>query len=320
MPTRALPEPALAAMPVAGLPPRDVDVVIVSYRCRETVLGTLASLPAAVRGLHVSTTLVDNDSRDGTTEAVRRQFPDVEVVSNGWNSGFSFASNQGICRGDGRYVLLLNPDTTVVADAVSRLVAFADQHARAGVVAPRLLNSDGTDQLTARSFPTPAAAVLGRRSPLTRLFPRNRWSAAYLADARRTTTAPFRVDWVSGAAMLVRRAVIAEVGPLDEGFFLFWEDADWCRRIVAAGHEVWCVPAAEVVHDEGGTRAHGWSTRTIRWFHQGAYRYWVKHHAPSPWNPLRWAAAALLTARAAVLTVHHGFPSTVRPRETRRVE
>jgi GT2 family glycosyltransferase len=150
------------------------------------------------------------------------------------------------------------------------------------------------------------------------MFPGNRWSAAYLAGAERTTSAPFRVDWVSGAAMLVRREVVTEVGALDEGFFLFWEDADWCRRITAAGHEVWCVPDAEVVHDEGGTRAHGWSPRTIRWFHQGAYRYWVKHHAPSPWNPFRWGAAAALTARAVVLTVHHGLPATVRPHSRRR--
>jgi N-acetylglucosaminyl-diphospho-decaprenol L-rhamnosyltransferase len=285
----------------------DVDVVIVSYRCRES-------------GLRISTVLVDNDSRDGTAQAVRRRFPRVDVVANGWNSGFSFACNMGMARGRGRYVLLLNPDTIAAEDALCRMVAFADAQPRAGVVAPRLLNADGTDQQTARSFPTPASAVLGRRSPLTRIWPGNRWSRAYLTAGRRTTSTPFQVDWVSGAAMLVRRQVVAEVGGLDEGFFLFWEDADWCRRITAAGHEVWCVPAAEVIHDEGGSRAHGWSPRTIRWFHQGAYRYWRKHHAPSPWNPLRWAAAALLTVRAVVLTVHHGLPTgtTVRPLQSRR--
>lgn len=315
-----VPVPGPGALRQPGVRPgvTDVDVVIVSYRCRQTVLRTVESLPAAVGRLRVSTVLVDNDSRDGTVDAVRRQFPHVDLVSNGWNSGFSCASNLGLARGDGRYVLLLNPDTIVSADAVRRLVAFADEHPDAGVIAPRLLNADGTDQLTARAFPTPAAAVLGRRSPLTRMFPGNRWSAAYLSTGGRTGSAPFRVDWVSGAAMLVRRTVIDEIGPLDEGFFLFWEDADWCRRITAAGHEVWCVPGAEVVHDEGGSRAHGWTRQTIRWFHQGAYRYWVKHHAPSPWNPVRWAAAVALTVRAVVLTVHYGLPATVRPRHSRR--
>ena len=293
--------------PSAVVGTTDVDVVIVSYRCRETVLRTLDSLAVAGRGLVVSVTVVDNDSRDGTVDAVRRRFPDVRVISTGWNSGFAFASNTGIARGRGRYVLLLNPDTVPAPDALRALVAFADDNPRAGVVAPRLRNADGSDQLTARAFPTPAAAVLGRRSPLTRIFPGNPWSTAYLSSRHRPTSGPFRVDWVSGAAMLVRRQVIDEVGALDEGFFLFWEDADWCRRIAAAGHEVWCVPAADVVHDEGGSRGHGWSAPTIRWFHRGAYRYWVKHHAPSPWNPQRWAAAVLLTARAVVLTAHHGM-------------
>ena len=285
----------------------DVHVVIVSYRCRDLVIRTLDSLADAAGGLSVTVTVVDNDSRDGTVPAIRRRFPDVQVVDSGWNSGFAHASNEGIGRSGGRYVLLLNPDTVPAPGVLEVLVSFADAHPCAGVVAPRLRNPDGSDQQTARSFPTPAAAVLGRRSPLTRLFPGNRWSAAYLATRLRPTSEPYRVDWVSGAAMLVPRTVIERVGGLDEGFFLFWEDADWCRRMADAGLEVWCVPAAEVVHDEGGTRGHGWSPRTIRWFHQGAYRYWVKHHAPSPWNPARWAAAALLLARAAVLTLHHGL-------------
>lgn len=303
---------AAAAPRGRGAPPAvtDVHVVIVSYRCRDLVVRTLESLAEASTGVTVSVTVVDNDSGDGTVEALRRRFPDVDVVDSGWNSGFARASNDGITRGNGRYVLLLNPDTVVTRDALGVLVSFADSRPAAGVVAPRLRNPDGSDQRTARSFPTAAAAVWGRRSPLTRLFPGNPWSASYLATRRAATSEPFRVDWVSGAAMLVRRAVVEQVGVLDDAFFLFWEDADWCRRIADAGLEVWCVPAAEVVHDEGGSRGHGWSPRTIRWFHQGAYRYWVKHHAPSPWNPARWAAAALLTARAAVLTIHHGHLHT----------
>jgi N-acetylglucosaminyl-diphospho-decaprenol L-rhamnosyltransferase len=297
-----------SADPAESPVPTVVDVVIVSYRCRELVLRTIESLAEAGSGMAVSVTVVDNDSRDGTSAAVRERFPHVDVVDAGWNSGFAHAVNMGIARGDGRFVLLLNPDTVVAPDALRVLVSFAEEHPHAGVVAPQLRNADGTDQQTARSFPTPAAAVLGRRSPLTRLFPGNPWSTAYLATHRRAPAGePFRVDWVSGAAMLVPRAVIERVGGLDDGFFLFWEDADWCRRISDARFEVWCVPAAEVVHDEGGSRAHGWSPRTIRWFHQGAYRYWVKHHASSPWNPARWAAAALLSARAAVLTIHHGL-------------
>lgn len=283
----------------------DVDVVVVSYRNRELVLQTLQSLAALEAGPAVTVTVVDNDSRDGTVEAIHAAHPDVLVVQQYRNTGFAHANNVGMALGTGRYVLVLNPDTHVAPDALRRLVDFADSHRDAGVVAPALRNPDGTDQRTARAFPTAAAGLFGRRSVLTRLFPGNPWSARFLRGRERVGSEPFRVDWVSGAAMLVPRAVIEHVGGFDENFFLFWEDADWCRRMADAGYSVWCVPSAQVIHDEGGSRAHGWNRNTIRWFHQGAYRYWTKHHAPSPWNPLRWSAAAALTGRAALLTVRH---------------
>jgi GT2 family glycosyltransferase len=103
--------------------------------------------------------------------------------------------------------------------------------------------------------------------------------------------------------MLVPAQVIARVGALDESFFLFWEDADWCRRIADAGFGVWCVPAAQVIHDEGGTRRHGWAPRVVVHFHRGAYLYWRKHHAPQLWNPLRWLAAVALTGRAVAVVL-----------------
>jgi GT2 family glycosyltransferase len=113
--------------------------------------------------------------------------------------------------------------------------------------------------------------------------------------------------------MLVPRSVLDEVGGFDERYFLFWEDADWCRRIADAGYEVWTVPAAVVVHDEGGSRK-GWPAPVVRSFHRGAYRYWATHVAPQAWNPLRWLAAAALAGRAGVLILRRvgtrsGMPS-----------
>jgi N-acetylglucosaminyl-diphospho-decaprenol L-rhamnosyltransferase len=277
-----------------------VDVVICTYRSQDHIGACLAGLRdggAVIR----SVTVVDNDSGDDTVARVATADPAARVVQMGRNAGFASAVNRGIRRGGARYVLVLNPDTVVARGALRTLVAFADEHPAAGVVAPRLLNGDGSDQLTARAFPTPAAGLFGRRSPMTRLFPDNRWSARFLPGRRHTGDEPFEVDWVSGAAMLVPRGVIDRVGPLDDGFFLFWEDADWCHRIKDAGYGVWCVPAASVLHHEGGSRGHGWSRATITAFHRGAYRYWRKHHAPQPWNPMRWLAAALLAARAALL-------------------
>ena len=151
------------------------------------------------------------------------------------------------------------------------------------------------------------------------MFPDNRWSRAFLAEREHLGDArPFEVDWVSGAAMLVPRYVHAETAGFDEDFFLFWEDADWCRRIKNAGYAVWCVPAATVVHDEGGTRDHGWSVPMIRWFHAGAYRYWTKHHAPQWWHPLRWVAAVLLGARAVGLVLAGALTRPNRPTEAHR--
>ena len=286
----------------------DVDVVLVNYHSTELLLDCLDTLPAAADGLAVRVTVVDNGSTDDL--AGRLAGRGVSYVAMGFNAGFARAVNRGIAVGaaasdPARYVLLLNPDTVLAPAALGRLVAFAESHSELGVCAPQLRNADGTPQLTGRAFPTASAGLFGRRSALTRWFPGNRWSQAFLTDRSRPTgdAAPYAVDWVSGAAMLVPRRVVEQVGGLDEGFFMFWEDADWCRRIVGAGFDVWCVPSAVVVHDEGGTRGHRWSPEGIRRFHAGAYRYWVKHHAPQPWNPLRWVAALLLVARAALLTV-----------------
>jgi len=118
--------------------------------------------------------------------------------------------------------------------------------------------------------------------------------------------------------MLVPRFVIDETGAFDEDFFLYWEDADWCRRIADAGFETWVVPKARVVHDEGGTRGHAWPVPVVYHFHRGAYLYWRNHHAPEPWNPTRWAAAGALAARGAGIVARDRVRTrvTARPRPT----
>jgi N-acetylglucosaminyl-diphospho-decaprenol L-rhamnosyltransferase len=285
--------------PQAPMPdPVDLSIVIVSYHCREKVLACLESLVDPLSTRRTEVIVVDNGSTDGTVEMLQAKRPGVTLVPMGTNTGFARASNVGIARACGRHVLILNPDTIVQRGAFEVLSDWLDTHPGAGAVAPRLLNRDGTDQRTARSFPTPSAAIFGRRSPLTRWFPMNRWSRRYLAARANAGRMPFRVDWVSGAAMMVPASVIAEIGSFDESFFLFWEDADWCRRMADAGLEVWCVPQARIFHDEGGTRDHGWSRQTVTYFHRGAYLYWCKHHAPRRWSPARWGAAGVLGLRA----------------------
>jgi len=278
----------------------DVSIVTVTYECRELLRPCLDAIPAAVGERSYEVVISDNRSTDGVVQMVRDEWPLVGVIEMGSNTGFARANNRAIAASRGRFVLLLNPDTKPAPGSIDRLAAFLDGTPSAGVVAPRLLNSDLTDQGTARSFPTAAAAIFGRRSVLSRLFPNNRWSRRYLAGRSIGGSDPFEVDWVSGAALMVRRDIIDRVGDLDEGFFMHWEDADWCHRIKDAGHRVYCLPAAEIVHTEGGSRR-GWPPRQLWAFHHSAYRYYTKHHAKHAWNPLRYVALVGLSIRAVAM-------------------
>ena len=285
---------------MGGGEPVDLAVVIVSYECRELVTACVDRIASIGWRHSVEVVVVDNGSTDGTDKALTGR---CRVVQMGCNAGFSVANNAGFAATRSRHVLVLNPDTLVDDGSIDLLVDFLDEHPGAGMVAPRLVNPDGSDQLTARTFPTASAALFGRRSPLTRWFPNNRYSTAFLAGRSAPTDGPFRIDWVSGAAMAVPRAMIERTGGFDPAYFMFWEDCDWCHRISDTGASVWCLPAARIVHDEGSTRSKRYSPRLIRSFHSGAYRYWRTHHAPQAWNPARWLAAAALAARAGVLIV-----------------
>jgi GT2 family glycosyltransferase len=280
--------------------PADLSVLIVTYNSRAFVGECIDAVVTGVRRHTVEIVVADNASADGSADYVRAGFPGVDVIDIGRNAGFAVANNRAWKQSRGRHVVLLNGDAIVTPGALDILVEFLDEHPDAGVVAPQLLNPDGSDQGTARTFPTPAAAVFGRRSPLTRLFPRNRYSRRYLAGREHTGDEPFAVDWVSGACRMIPRRIVERVGPLDEGFFMHWEDADWCRRVKAAGFGVWCVPAARVVHAEGGSRG-GWPAVQVRHFHRSAYRYYAKHHLTGARRVLRPVARAALTARASLI-------------------
>jgi N-acetylglucosaminyl-diphospho-decaprenol L-rhamnosyltransferase len=298
----------------------DVSIVIVTYECRGFVRKCLTAIPAAAAGRTYEVIVADNDSSDGVVPMLRERYPDVRIVEMGSNTGFARANNRAIGLAQGRAILLLNPDTTPSVASIGRLAKFLERTPAAGVVAPRLLNPDLSDQGTARSFPTAAAALFGRRSALSKLFPSNPWSRRYLAGRSIRSSEPFQVDWVSGAAMMVRREVIDRVGGLDEGFFMHWEDADWCHRIKDAGYGVYCLPAAHIVHAEGGSRR-GWPPRQLWAFHRGAYRYYAKHHA-HVWNPLRYVAFIGLSMRAlamiSIAMTRASFATTVvRSEETR---
>ncbi len=289
----------------------DISVVIVTYNSGREVLSCLDSLSAST-GPRLEVLVVDNNSTDEMVHRILLSYPDVNVLQMGTNRGFACAVNVGIRVAAADVILVLNPDTIVEPNTLATLLEFSKSHPSAGVVAPLLVYPDGSNQLTARSFPTAAAGMWGRRSPLTRVFPRNRWSSHFLVG-RGTEPGDdaFRCDWVSGACMLVPKRAIERVGMLDERYFLFWEDADWCKRMADQGYAVWTVPLAVVSHSEGGSRR-GWPAAVVKSFHRGAYLYWRTHAAPQWWNPMRWIAAVALCARSTALIAAHRLENTVR--------
>ncbi|MBS1839087.1 MAG: glycosyltransferase family 2 protein [Actinobacteria bacterium] len=287
-----------AVAPGAATPA--VTVTLVTYECRDDVLRCIGTLGAAAARHDVQVVVVDNDSTDGVAEVVRRQHPDVLVVERRTNAGFGSSHNLAAAHARGRYLLVLNPDTEVAPGAIDAMVDFADAKAAEGtpigVVAPMLLNPDGTDQMTARSFPTASAGIFGRRSPLTRWFPNNPWSRRFLRADQVDRSRPWTVDWVSGAAMLVPRDLFESLGGFDPEFFMHFEDAELCARVGAMGREVWCVPQARIVHSEGGSRG-GWPASQVWYFHRGAYLFARKARYPDAADPRRWLTAVLLGVR-----------------------
>jgi N-acetylglucosaminyl-diphospho-decaprenol L-rhamnosyltransferase len=237
---------------------------------------TLNGLPWIERCLEslrgIETVVVDHGSTDGTLEAVRR-FPDVHVIEQE-NRGYGAGLNAGMRVASGRYFLIVNSDAWVVDDAVERLVAFADEHPGAAVVAPRLSNPDGSLQRSVRGFPT-----LWRLATeyffLRKLAPRSRVLNAFYAgnfdhgEAR-------EVDWAMGACLLVRREAADAVGLFDEEFFLFSEETDWLYRFHTAGWEVWFFPGVEVVHVGAATHGGRMFTENVR----GHLRFFAKHRGP----------------------------------------
>lgn len=272
----------------------DLSIVIVHYRSPDQLFTCLDSLAADAAGFAAETVVVDNESVNGTPAAIRARAPHVQVIANPDNRGYARAVNQGIRATRGEFVLVLNPDCEVRRGALPALIGFLRARPEVAVAGPKILNPDGSLEYSARSFPDHLTFLFNRYSLLTRLFPRNRFSRRYLlTDWDHATVRA--VDWLSGACLLVRRAAIDRVGPMDEAFFMFNEDVDWCRRMRLAGYEVCYVPDAVVMHHVGASRRKVGS-RVIVARHLGMIHYFHKHHPTHPALSLAADTAILLRA------------------------
>ncbi len=259
----------------------DLSVIVVSWNVRDLLRRCLQSILAAVDGSAPPRTLeilvVDNASADGSAAMVQAEFPTVRLIANDRNRGFTAANNQGLAASQGRYLLLLNPDAELLDGALAEMVGCMEAHPEAGVLGPQLLYPDGSVQSSRRRFPTVATALV-ESTVIQEWWRDNRvLRRYYMLDPPPPPGEPQPVDWLVGACLLVRRAAYEQVGGLDEGFFMYSEELDWCRRIKGAGWQVLYLPTARVIHHEGKSSEQVVPARHIH-FQSSKVRYFRKHH------------------------------------------
>ncbi len=240
-----------------------VAAIVVSYNVRELLLDCVTSLrDAQSRGELDAIVVVDNASQDGSAEAVRSRFPSVSVI-DAPNRGYGAGANVGIAATHHAYVLILNPDTVVPLGTISTLTAFLDNHPTVALVGPRLRYPDGNIQPTRRRFPA-RLTPLFESTILAEWWPENHWARRYhLRDSRESAENPQEVDWVVGAAMLVRRSAIERAGAFDESFRMYSEEVEWCWRLRRHGWKVAYLPTVEITHHEGASTSQDVPARQV---------------------------------------------------------
>ncbi|MBI4457435.1 glycosyltransferase family 2 protein [Candidatus Uhrbacteria bacterium] len=240
-----------------------LSIIILDYKSRGLVRQCIKTINLFAPKCDYEVIVVDNDSGQGTGAMVRREFPDVVMIDNPANVGFAAGNNVGIRRAKGRYVLIMNPDITVRPGAIDDMMAYMEAHADIGVLGPRLVHPDGSIDMSCYRYPTPLIPAY-RRTPLGKLPAGRKALSRYLMDDfdHRETR---EVDWLLGAVLLVRRSAIDKVGLLDERYFLYFEDTDWCRRFWKAGFRVVYYTGVEMVHYHERLSAKGsWVTGLFR--------------------------------------------------------
>lgn len=253
----------------------DLSIVLVSYNVRHFLEQALYSVCKAVQGMDAEIFVVDNDSLDDSVAMVREKFPEVQLIANKANTGFSVANNQAIRESKGRYVLLLNPDTVVEEDTFRKCLAFMDDHPEAGALGVRMIDGGGNFlPESKRGFPSPFVAFC-KAFGLSRLFPRskllNRYHLGFLPEYETA-----EVDVLAGAFMWLRREALNQAGLLDERFFMYGEDIDLSYRIRQAGYANFYFPEVTIIHYKGESTRKG-SLNYVRIFYQAMILFAEKH-------------------------------------------
>lgn len=263
-----------STVPVEGC--ADLSVVIATWNAYGELIDSLGSLTEHPPACCHEVIVVDNASSDGSREMIVKRFPRVHLIVLPANRGFGEANNAALSGARGRWVLFLNPDTVVLPGALDALVAYGDAHPEVGVLGPKLLNADGSLQYSCRRFPNLGTGFF-RNTPLGRLFPRNRHTQDYLLlDWDHAT--PRDVDWVSGAALMIRRALLDQTGGFDTTFFMYCEDVDLCKRVGDLGSLVRYLPESVIYHIIGRSTDKV-PIRMTYHFHRSMHIFYRKHYA-----------------------------------------
>lgn len=279
----------------------DLSIIIINWNTRDLLANCLDSIAQTGDDLAVEIIIVDNASDDGSQAMVRQRYPHVRLIANRENTGFARANNQGLTVSRGRYSLLLNSDTIILPGSLTALVDTADIYTDAGIIGCKLLNSDGSLQESWASFPTFWSEILGRN-----------FRAGRLVDETRGL---YEVDWVGGACLLARPAAIEAVGGLDESFFMYSEETDWCFRMRQQGWQVYYLAGAEIIHLGGGSASRTSATQLAR-LYESKIQFFAKHYGP-------WRAALLRYGLVLVNTLglcRRALLWSVRPRERTEVK
>lgn len=254
----------------------DLSIVIVNYNTGKFIVKCLDFIRRNPPHGSFEIFVVDNNSKDYSVEILKKHYPEVKLIENSSNFGFSYANNQAIVRSRGRYILVLNPDTVVTKGAIDVMIDFMDKNSDVGVGGAKLLNFDGSIQYSCRRFPTVFYVFFGRQSVFTKFLPYNKISREYLMMDE-DYSKNIETDWVFGASMILRREALEEVGIFDEDYFIFVEDTDLCYRMRKKGWKVCYIANAIIYHCLGVTREHFWKTTLLN-HNLGMFKFFKKHY------------------------------------------
>jgi GT2 family glycosyltransferase len=265
---------------------KKLSIIIVNYNVQDFLMHTLESVQRAVVDISHEIFVVDNASVDGSVETVKNRFPSVNLIENKRNVGFAAANNQAMKISAGEFIVLINPDTVVQEDTFSRLIDFMDDHPDAGAATCKILNPDGSFSVDSRhSIPTPMTAFW-KQVGFHRIFPKSktfgRYNLTYLDENE-----IYPVDAISGSFMFIRRAAFEEVGYLDEDYFMYCEDVDYCYRITRSGWKIYYAPVSDIIHYKGESTKKNNLDYVLN-FNKSLYLFYKKHFHNKYFSIFRW--------------------------------